>query len=73
MQVSVLFVIRDESGSVVTSLTDLQQINWYSFWEGRYPWASFDIPHVPTAPGNYTLSLYFNHSIVTSMEFTVTE
>ena len=73
VQVSVLFVIRDESGSVVTSLTDLQQINWYSFWEGRYPWASFDIPHVPTSAGNYTLSLYFNHSIVTSMEFTVTE
>ena len=73
VQVSVLFVIRDASGSVVTSLTAQDQVNWYTLWEGKYPWTSFDVPHVPTEAGEYTLSLYFNHALVTNLQFTVTE
>lgn len=73
-KISALYVIKDESGSVIHELLDLQlNVSWYNMWQGQYPYTGIEIPKVPTAPGNYTLELYWNFQFVASVDFTITE
>ena len=72
--ISLLYVIRDSEGNVMTDLLSSGQESWRSLWDGTdYRYCELDIPAVPTAAGDYTLYLYFNGYAVTSIEFTVTE
>lgn len=73
-RISALYVIKDENGSVIHELLDLQNdISWYNMWQGQYPYTGIEIPKVPSTPGNYTLELYWNFQFVASVEFTIAE
>lgn len=73
-KISALYVIKDENGSVIHELVELQtDISWYNMWQSQYPYTGIDIPKVPTAPGSYTLELYWNFQFVASVDFTITE
>lgn len=65
-----VFAIYDQNGVLVTaSSTDNE---WYLMW----PYSDsceLDIPTMPTKAGEYTLKLFFNNQLVTTLEFTVTE
>ena len=67
--VTTLFVVRDEEGNLV-SLSSSES-SWVYMWDGS--WCCLDVPSIPTTPGDYNLSVYFNSMAVTLLYFTVTE
>lgn len=70
--ISLLFVIRDGSGDVISSLISQEAANWRDLWYGGdYHYAELDIPQVPTEAGNYSLSLYINNAAVTVITFSI--
>ncbi len=64
-----LFIVRDEEGNVVCTSTS--ESSWTYMWYQGY--CELDIPTMPTEPGKYTMTLYFNGMAATtqSVEFTV--
>jgi len=71
---NILYVIRNAEGKVMSELLATDERVWRSLWENTdYRYCELDIPAVPTAPGEYTLYLYFNGYAVTSIDFTITE
>ena len=68
LDVSVLFVIRDESGNVVSANTQTHQ--WHpDLWSNG---ASYlDIPSIPDTPGNYNITVYYNGAYVLDLDFSV--
>lgn len=71
-KISVFYVIKDESGSVIHELLTLQtNVSWYDMWQGQYPYTGIELPKVPSTPGNYTLDLYWNFQAVASVSFTI--
>jgi len=70
----ILYVIRNSEGNVMTELLATDEQVWRTLWENTdYRYCELNLPAVPTAPGEYTLYLYFNGRAVTSVEFTITE
>lgn len=70
--ISLLFVIRNGNGDVISSLISQEAGNWRDLWYGGdYHYAELDIPQVPTEAGNYSLSLYINNEAVTVITFTI--
>ena len=67
--ITTLFVIRDANGSVVSSESVTK--TWTSMWYRNY--CELDIPSMPKAAGNYTISVYFNGSFACEQAFTITE
>lgn len=73
-EISILYVIRDSSGSVVGSLVSQATDDWHDMWVAHNTnYAELDLPAAPTETGNYTLSIYFNGCFAASAEFSVTE
>ena len=64
-----LFVIRDENGSVIDSMTTSE--TWTGMWHRNY--CELDIPRIPTTPGSYTVTVYFNGALAADVPFTVVE
>lgn len=72
--IEILYVIRDKDGNVLSELIAEESTDWYDIWfDGDYHAAELDIPKIPTTPGEYTVSIYFNHFAVTSTTFSITE
>ena len=73
--ISVMYVIRDESGKVLTDCIGMENLDWRDdMWCGQnYHYCGLDVPSVPTEAGTYTLGVYFNGLAVTNVEFTITE
>ena len=73
--ISVLYVIRDENGDVLTDCIGMENLDWRDdMWCGpNYHYCGLDVPSVPTEAGTYTLGVYFNGLAVTNVEFTITE
>ena len=70
--INVLFVIRDGEGNVVSQLIGQQESDWKTLWLNTdYHYCELDLPKVPTEPGKYSLSLYFNGLAVTVTTFTI--
>ena len=65
--VSILAVIHDADGKVV----DLEESSavWKDMWTNKKCTGSF--PRTPQTPGKYTLSIYFNRKLSTTVDFTV--
>jgi hypothetical protein len=61
------FVIRDANNHLQSSNSTTE--TWKKMWHKRY--CELDIPQMPTAPGTYTIDIYFNDMFVTSQTFTV--
>ncbi len=71
---SVLYVIRDAYGNVLPDLISQDTADWKELWyDGDYHYGELDIPTVPTTPGEYSLSVYFNGAAITVITFTITE
>ena len=66
-EIVTLFVIRDSDGNIVSNET--QQRTWTSMWYRGF--GRINIPVMPSAPGTYTLDIYFNGASVTTQTFTV--
>ena len=65
--VRTLAVIRDESGNVVDTVTVTR--SWSSMWYRNF--GKLDLFELPTAPGNYTVEVYFNEMLATTQNFTI--
>ncbi len=66
-EVSVAFVIRDSDEQLIS--IDSASLNWNSMWIDRH--CHLNIPKLPDAVGNYTVTVYFNGSAVADEDFTV--
>lgn len=62
-----LFVIRDESGKIVSSKYESR--TWSEMWYRNY--GKLTIPVMPETPGSYTVDIYFNGTAVTTQSFKV--
>lgn len=73
--VTVMFVIRDENGNVLTDYLSMDNLDWRDdLWNGpNYHYCGLNVPKVPTEPGKYSMGIYFDGLAITSMEFTITE
>lgn len=71
---SILYVIRDSEGKVISDLIAKENHIWYDmWWNNNYHYCELNVPAAPTDPGQYNLSIYFNGMAITSVDFTVTE
>ncbi len=66
-KIAILFVIRDANGNIVNSSTATEV--WKSMWTNKY--CELDIPEMPKAPGEYTISVYFNGGLANEQSFTI--
>jgi hypothetical protein len=67
--ITTLYVVRDENNAVVN--TSSTTTTWTKMWHRNY--CELDIPAIPKTAGKYTISVYFNGSIVHSQSFKITE
>ncbi len=67
--INIMFIIRDAEGKLV-SYNSLRQ-TWSNLWY-RYN-CELDIPAIPDAPGDYTLDVCFNGSVVFSSGLHITQ
>lgn len=73
-ELNVLYVIRDEQGKVVLDCLSEATEDWKELWyAGNYRIGELDIPKVPSEPGKYSVSIYFNGMAITSANFTIQE
>lgn len=73
-ELKILYVIEDAHGNVFPDLTSEDSDWWKELWyAGDYHYGELDVPTVPTNPGSYQLTVYFNGMKVTSLPFTITE
>lgn len=73
--IQVMYVIRDENGNVLSDYIAIENRDWRDdMWNGpNYHYCGIDVPLVPSAPGTYSLGIYFNGLAVCSVNFTITE
>lgn len=74
--ISILYVIRDAEGNVITDLVDYSTGHvWYDLWfdSADYHYCELDLPKVPTEPGQYSLYLYFNGTALCKLNFSISE
>lgn len=73
-QIDILYVIRDAYGNVIPDLMAEESGYWKEIWnDGDYHYAELDIPNAPSAPGDYTLNVFFNGYSITEVTFTITD
>lgn len=72
--ISILYVIRNSEGQVITSLTSQAMDDWHDMWvHYNHNYAELDIPTIPTEPGGYSLYIYFNGKYVATANFSIVE
>lgn len=65
--VKLLAIVRDADGKLIDF--DEQSVVWNDFWSNKKAVSSF--PRTPQTAGDYTLEIYVNGKLLTSMTFTV--
>ena len=72
--ISIMFVIRNADGDVDAKLISETEDDWHDLWV-HYDTQSgeLDIPTVPTQPGDYTVSIYFNGKFVATTAFSIVQ
>ena len=69
---SVLYVIRDSYGNVLSQHTKAEELVWKSIWTGGDSKnGELNVPSTPTNPGSYVLNLYFDGMHVAELPFTI--
>lgn len=70
--VTVMYVIRNEEGDVISELVSQTVTDWSDMWDGaNYHYCELNIPKMPTEAGEYKLYLYFNNMAIAMLEFTI--
>ncbi len=65
--ITVLFLIRDDAGKIISCGTD--SMTWNAMWKnGR---GTLTIPTMPETPGKYNVAIYFNGGYVNEQDFTI--
>jgi len=67
--ITTLYVITNDQGNIVNYY--IESATWRSMWYNSY--GEFDIPSLPTTPGNYTVYIYFNADLAGNISFNITE
>ena len=65
--ITAVFVIKDADGNLVCYSSETE--TWSNMWELSY--GEIDIPQIPSDPGSYTVTVYFNGLYVTQKSFTI--
>jgi len=74
MDIEVMYVIRNGDGNVLTRYISRDTIDWKQLWyDDDYHNGELTIPSVPTEPGNYSVSVYFDNLAVTAINFSIVE
>ena len=68
---AVTFVIRNEEGRVIPSLTRTVVKRWTSLWPGIGKYCYLDIPVLPTVDGKYIIEVYFDGATVLTKNFSI--
>ena len=63
----ILYLVRDAEGNPVSS--SIKTYHWRDMWSKYY--CELDIPNMPSTPGNYIISVYFNGGLAAEQAFTV--
>ena len=72
--ISIMYVIRDGDGNVDTKLISSAEDDWHDLWiHYSTQYGELDIPTVPTQPGDYSVSIYFNGFFVVSAPFSIVQ
>ena len=66
-KITTLFVIRDESGNIVSTATSTK--TWTKMWYQRY--CELDVPQLPETAGEYSISVFFNGALAHTQNFTM--
>ena len=69
-QTSVMYVIRNTEGKVISELVNVEYFSWVSMWDDRYCY--LNVPELPADAGNYTIEVYFDGDLVTAKDLTIT-
>lgn len=65
--ITAVFVIRDAEDNLICHSSETRA--WSDMWELSY--GEIDIPQIPSEPGAYTVTIYFNGLYVTQKSFTI--
>ena len=68
---AVTFVIRNEDGRVLPTLTRTITKPWKSLWPGIGKYCYLDVPVLPTVDGKYKLEVYFDGATVLTKDFSI--
>ncbi len=71
--IDVLFVIRDSEGNILPDLTRTLSQTWSKLWLDRVRYCELDIPAIPSAPGQYTVQIYFNRALLVEKTLNIQE
>ncbi len=66
-KVTTMFVIRNDQGTPI--IVSNQTKSWSDMWSNYN--CKLEIPSMPTAPGTYTIEVYFNNGLAHSQSFTI--
>ncbi|MGM9588771.1 MAG: protein kinase [Faecousia sp.] len=70
--IEVTYVIRDGGGNVLSKYISDETRDWKDIWyDDDYHNGELTIPEVPQEPGDYSVSIYFNHLAVTVINFSI--
>ncbi|MBR3978055.1 MAG: fibronectin type III domain-containing protein [Oscillospiraceae bacterium] len=68
-KVTTLFVIRDESGNIVSTATTTEK--WKNMWSNKY--CELDVPSLPQVAGKYNIRIYFDGGFVHEQDFNIAD
>lgn len=69
-EINVLYVYRDSQGQVAPELVGEETLVWRDMFANS-PYAGLNVPTTPSAPGNYTLDIYFNGTTAASVSLSI--
>ena len=72
-KIDVLFVIRDSEGNILPDLTRTVTQTWSKLFLDRMRYCELDIPAIPSAPGQYTVQIFFNRALVVEKTLNIQE
>ena len=73
-ELSILYVIRNEEGQVISNLVSRDTNDWHDLWvDHNTSYGELDLTTIPTEIGKYTISIYFNDLFIASADFSIIE
>ena len=70
-ETTVMFVIRNSEGKVLSNMVRTKTSAWRDLWPDTGKYCYLNIPVMPTEYGDYTLEIYFNGATVLTKNFSI--